>query len=82
MERDMMQREIENFAHNVAWLRKHYGISKKKMAELLWIGIWSLNKIEKGEIPTRLSVEILFDIHKCFGACPAAQFSRRLGESL
>ena len=27
--------ELENFAHNVVWLRKHYGISKKKMAQLL-----------------------------------------------
>lgn len=70
----------ENFMHNVSYIRKHYGLSKKKMAELLDIGVGSLNKIENGEIPPRLSVEILFNIYDNFGIYPQDMLGRRLGE--
>lgn len=30
---------MEVFTHNIGWLRKEYGLSKKKMAELLGIGL-------------------------------------------
>ncbi|MBO5323027.1 MAG: helix-turn-helix transcriptional regulator [Oscillospiraceae bacterium] len=63
------------FLHNVAWLRRHYGISKKRMAKLLGIGLWSLNKIEKGEIPPRLDVSIIFAISRQFSIPPAELFS-------
>ena len=63
------------FFHNIVWLRKHYGISKKRMAELLGIGLWSLNKIEKGIIPPRLDVHILFAVSKQFGIPVSELFS-------
>ena len=44
-------KEIEYFCHNIAFLRKSHGLSKKEMAKILGIGIWSLNKIERGELP-------------------------------
>ena len=70
--------EFEIFTHNVAWLRKHYSISKKQMAEILGIGIGSLNKIEQGQIPPRLRVDIIFAVYKHFGIHPSAQFSQWL----
>lgn len=32
------------FGDNVIWLRKHYGISKKRMAELMGIGVVVLTR--------------------------------------
>ena len=63
------------FLHNIVWLRKHYGISKKRMAKMLGIGLCSLNKLEKGEIPPRMDVHIIFAVSKQFGISPAEQFS-------
>ncbi len=80
MEKSASKIACENFIHNVKWLRKHYCLSKKSMAMFLKIGVGSLNKIENGEIPPRLSVEILFNIYNHFGILPQDQLSRRLGE--
>ena len=63
------------FLHNVAQLRKTHGLSKTKMANLLGIGLWSLNKLEKGEIPPRMDVRIVFAISKEFRIPPAELFS-------
>lgn len=71
-------REMEIFLKNVMWLREHYGISKKHMAELLGIGIASLNKIENGEMPKRLGVEIVFKIYDVFKILPKNQFALEL----
>ena len=58
---------IEIFLNNVIWLRKHYGLSKKEMAKKLEIGIGTLNKIEKGELPPELRIDVLYCIWKEFG---------------
>lgn len=71
---------IETFGHNVAWLRTHYGLSKKRMAGLLGIGVQSLNCIEAGKIPPRLSVQVMFRIQKYFHISAGEQLTRRLGE--
>ena len=60
-----------NFTQNFTYLRKHLGISKRKMAELSGISVSSVTKIENGEIPPKLSIEILFEIEKYFGILPA-----------
>lgn len=73
-------KEIENFLHNVKWLRKHYGLSKKRMAELLKISIKTLNKIENGELPPKLSSNILLNIYYYFGIRPNEQVGQRLGD--
>lgn len=67
------------FIENVMFIRKHSGISKKGMAKLLGIGVGSLNKIEKGEIPPNLSVEVIFNIHRHFGIHPKDLFGQQLG---
>lgn len=75
------QQELDIFAHNLVWLRTHCGISKKEMAALLGIGLGSLNRLEKGELPPRVSVNIFFAIQKQFGISPSDQLSRPLEES-
>lgn len=70
---------IEIFLHNVIWLRKHYGLSKKEMAKKLGISVWMLNKIEKGELPPRLAIDVLFCIYKEFGVFMSDIVTVRLG---
>lgn len=73
-----VKNNLQTFAHNVAWLREHYGLSKSEMARIMGIGVSSLNKIERGEIPPRLGVDVLFAIQKHFGMSPSEQCCRWL----
>ena len=70
---------IEIFLYNVIWLRKHYGLSKKEMAKKLGISVWMLNKIERGELPPNLKIDVLFCIRKEFGVFMLDVLSVRLG---
>ena len=70
---------IDIFLHNITWLRKHYGLSKKEMAKKLKISVWMLNKIERGELPPNLKIDVLFDIYKEFGVFMSDVLSVRLG---
>lgn len=62
--------EWKNLVNNIVFLRQKYNIPKKRMAELLGIGIGTLNKIERGELPSKLSLEIVFNIQEYFGVEP------------
>ena len=70
---------IDTFLHNIVWLRRHYNLSKKEMANRLEIGLWSMNKIEKGELPPRLRCDILFAAYRNFGIPYADLLEKRLG---
>lgn len=74
----MNQKECSCFLNNVLWLRKHNGLSKKEMAKKLNISIKTLNKIENGELPEKLSVEIVFDLYEHFGITPKTLFETPL----
>ena len=73
-----MSREKENFLQNVAWLRRHYGISKKRMAKLLHISLGSIDRMEKGDLPEEIDVSVLFYIQDYFGIPPQELLERRL----
>ena len=64
--REQIETDIEQFLKNVASLRKHYGLSKKRMAQILGIGIGSYNKLEQGIFPGRLTVDVIFNMTKYF----------------
>lgn len=65
---------LKAFLINVRRLRKENKLSKKKMAELLNISVYTLNKIERGVFPPRLTIEPIFLIYDVFGVRPAEQF--------
>lgn len=69
---------MEYFIHNVLWLRKHYGLSKKKMAEILEISLWMLNKIESGKLSLTLEIDVLYRMQRAFGISMADTLSIRL----
>ena len=73
-------RELENLAYNVSLLRRQHGLSKTEMAKLLKIGAGTLGKLEDGEIPAALTVDIFFGLQKHFGIRPRDLLAQRLEE--
>ena len=73
---------MEYLSHNVLYLRKKHNITKRKMAKILGVGIKTLNKVEKGILPPRLSVEFLFRIKENFGTSLKNQISVKIDEPI
>ena len=46
------------------------------MANVLNISVYALNEIEKGKIPKKLSIEIIFKLQKHFKISPEKQFKK------
>lgn len=67
-------RGLEYFCSNVRLLREREGLSKRKMAKLLGVGVKTLTMIENGTFPPRLDCRVLFRIHRQFGIKPAELF--------
>lgn len=72
--------QLENLICNIVFLRKHFGISRKRMAKLLGIGVATLQKLEQGILPPRLGVDIFFHIQRNFEIAPVTILTRRLEE--
>ena len=81
MENENNRIQFENFLSNVAWIRKKYGISKRKMSKALKISVESLNKIENGILPPKISIDIVFNIYISFGIEPKAMFATNFEET-
>ena len=73
--------EIETFLYNIAYLRKHNGLSKRKMAKILHISTSTLNKIESGVLPPRISANVIWRIKVHFEVNPDKQFQINLEDS-
>ena len=71
---------VEIFTSNVVWLRKTNSLSKVKMCKILGIGYGSLNKIEKGILPPKLSVDVIFRIARYFGISAGNLVGEKLNE--
>lgn len=67
-----------NLIHNLTFLRRRYGLSKKAMAQLLRISLYSLNLLEKGILPPHLGVEMIFRAQACFDIGIQDLFGKRL----
>ncbi len=59
--------EAQIFMKNVKSLRRYYGLSKKEMAEIMNVSVYTINKIEKENLPPKLSVTAIFDLQEYFG---------------
>lgn len=75
MEQSNHKSDLEILSHNLRWLRRQYRYSQKEMAVILKIGIGSLSKLERGEIPPRLSVDFLFAAYDHFRIKPSVLLS-------
>lgn len=72
-----MYNDRKIFCENIKKIRKNKKLSKKNMAELLGISTYSLNIIESGKIPRRLSIEIIYNINSSLGIFPSELFKRK-----
>lgn len=63
-------RELDTMCANIRFLRKKYGLTQKAMAQLLHISEGYVRRIERGEVPDRLTVGFLYYIHRSFGILP------------
>ena len=55
------------FTHNVKWLRHHYSLSKREMAQIRGISRNTLNRLERGEDLSHISVLVLIRLINYFG---------------
>lgn len=69
--------ELEIFAENVRFLRMHYRYTKKAMAEIMGIGVATLNKLENGIIPERIGVSCIYSVSKHFVISISSLFAKR-----
>ena len=72
---------IEILSKNIKYLRLTKGLTKKEMAKLLGIGVGSLSKLENGELPHRLMVEVLFVLEEEFDIPAHLFLCERMGEN-
>lgn len=70
----MSNNEIIIFCKNISYLRKKNNLSKTEMCKTIKIGLKSLNLIEIGIIPPKISCEIIFNISKAFHIEPKNLF--------
>ncbi len=63
------------FCTNVRNLRKMYNLTKEQMSKVMGIGIHSLNLIEKGIIPQKLSINAVFALARYFRIPPKNIFT-------
>ncbi len=75
-----MTKEHENIIHNIAWLRKDRGLTKKRMAEILNLSVKTLSKIERGETSRKLNATTIVRILDNFDITADELFNSRLGE--
>ena len=59
MEQTNQHMDREVLTHNLLWLRKKHGYSQKTMAQIMGIGVTSLRRLERGELPPRLTIDCL-----------------------
>ncbi len=69
---------LEILSHNILYLRKKHNLTKKEMSLILGVGIKTLNELEQGLLPPRLSVSVLFKIKDSFGVSLKNQVSVKL----
>lgn len=69
-----LEKEMAIFCENMRILRAIHHLSQKEMAKKIGIGVKSLSFIEHGNIPPRLSTEIVWQVSKCFDISPSALF--------
>ena len=68
-------KEFLIFCQNIKYLRNQHHLFKKKMAQLLGIGVGSLTKLEHDVMPPMLNCNILFHIYYNFSIYPGDIFS-------
>ena len=67
-------------SHNIKFLRKFYKLTKERMARISGVGIKTLNLVEQGILPPKLSVEFLFNLQNYFKISAKELISSKITE--
>ena len=59
---------------NIKFLRQKHNLSKTQMSQFLGVSIKTLNRLEDGILPPRISCELIFRIQRQFGIQPRQLF--------
>ena len=73
---------MEVLSYNISYLRKEYNLTKLNMAKIMGVGIKTLNKVEKGILPAKLTVDFLFRIQKYFNIPVSVIVSKKINENI
>lgn len=75
------QKERQNACDNIRYLRRKHGLSRTAMARKLHVTVKTLDSLEAGLIPPRISITFLYYIHREFGISPEQLLRVRLEEA-
>ena len=76
----MIQNRKEHvFCENVKALRMEHQLSKRKMAQIMGVGILTLNQLEQGILPQRLKASVLLRLADHFDCSTDELFFQRYG---
>ena len=67
-------KDIVIFCQNVKILRERNGLSRKEMAEIMGIGLKSLDKLEQNILPSRITVSAIKRLSQYFKIKPHELF--------
>lgn len=73
-------RAIANIMHNVVYLRKKNGYTRKQMAEIMGVSMRTMYMFENGIHPPRLSCNYIYYLSKHFNIPIAYFFEKRFDE--
>lgn len=65
---------MDVFCRNIAILRKVHGLTQKEMAKLMGVSVYCVRKLERGVIPERLRIDVIYPLCRQFGMNPASIF--------
>lgn len=68
------QNQIVVLCRNISWLRKKHGLSKKKMAEILGVGVKTITLMEEDILPCRVGCDMLFNASEHFSVAVSELF--------
>ena len=58
---------MEKFIQNIIELREKHGLTKSEMSDIMHVSPSAISKIERGEIPKRMNVDVVFYLSDHFG---------------
>lgn len=70
--------QLNNLIHNIITLRRQHGLSQRQMAEILHISPYLLRMLERGQVSSRLYVDMLFYLRDYFHISIRDMFGKRI----
>ncbi len=69
-----MDKKVQTLCRNLVHLRKKAAMTQKEMAALMGIGVSTLRKLESGQLPPRLGMDVIFALCDAFSISPGSLF--------